>query len=203
MVLTWYVRTEDGWTCPRTRSQAVPTPLMYASPRGTLVIIGLKAWQALCMKWVMRCTNRYVHATTVRVTVFDDSYHVSVERDVEISTTQIMDCCGVVLYYLVTHTITSLNILSIYWLLSTRNNTVKHFIYRVEILSTTTCRCPSPFPWGSMRASRYYGNVWSSRWLLTVLTLFILLIMYCCLQRLICVRIRVYYVTFGLISTLS
>jgi regulation of enolase protein 1 (concanavalin A-like superfamily) len=54
------------------------------------------------------------HALYERVTVFDDSYHVSVERDVEISTTQIMDCCGVVLYYLVTHTITSLNILSIY-----------------------------------------------------------------------------------------
>ena len=105
---------------------------------------------------VRPCSYNTCHRTSH--TAFDDSCHDSAERDREISTVRIMDCCGFALYYLVTHTITSLNILSIYF-----HNVIKHFIYRVEILSTTTCRCPSPSPWVSMRASRCFGNVWSSR----------------------------------------
>lgn len=178
MVLTWHVCTEDGWTCPRTRSQAVPTPLTYASPPGTLVTIGSKAWQALFTKWVTRCTNRYVHPATVRIianrTLFMMLATITLLSEIaRYRSSRRMDCCRLAVYYLVTHTITSLNILSIYWLLLTRHNAIKPCIYRVEIRSTITCRCPSPFQWGSMRASRCYGNVWSSRWLLAVLTLLI------------------------------
>jgi hypothetical protein len=41
---------------------------------------------------------QYVSSHTSH-TVFDDSYHDSAERDREIPTVRIVDCCGFALYY--------------------------------------------------------------------------------------------------------